>query len=251
MRLRLKAFVLHLLGSATVLTLILTGLYLGWYRWPGWYLTGAAKIALILAGVDVVLGPIVTFLIASPSKPRRELARDITCIVLVQLAAMGYGATTLWKGRPLYYAFSIDRLELVQASDLSAEDVALARQHNPDLAPYWYSLPRFVWAPLPDDPKVRDEILRTAVFGGKDVIQMPRYFKPWSQGVPELRAALKTPDRLPPLVTRAQKEAAKARLGEFGIPADHPVTLLMTGHGLALVTVFDDRSSVKAVLGPS
>jgi hypothetical protein len=248
---RLKAFLLHLLGSATVPTLILAGLYIGWYRWPGWYLTGAAKIALILACVDVVLGPIVTFLIASPSKPRRVLARDIACIVLVQLAAMGYGATSLWKGRPLYYAFSVDRLELVQASDLTAEDVALARQHNPDLAPYWYSLPRFVWAPLPDDPKLRDQILRTAVFGGKDVIQMPRYFKAWSQGVPELRAALKAPDRLPPLVTRAQKDAAKARLGELGIPSDRPITLLMTGHGLALVTVFDDRSSVKAVLGPS
>src|ERR1700756_4004027 len=113
---RLKAFSVHASFSATLLLLIFGALYLGWYRWPGWYLTGVLRVVAIVALVDVALGPTLTFVVASPAKPRRELVRDIAIIVAVQLTALVYGATTLWLGRPLYYAFSVDRLQLVQAS---------------------------------------------------------------------------------------------------------------------------------------
>src|SRR5262249_4808550 len=103
MRFRFKAFGLHLLGSACLMGLLLGGLYLGWYRWPGWYLAGALTIALIMTGIDVVLGPLFTLLVANPKKPRRELTRDIAIIVAVQVIAAGYGIVTLWNGRPLYY----------------------------------------------------------------------------------------------------------------------------------------------------
>ncbi len=153
MRFRFTAFGLHLAGSACALTMILGGLYLGWYRWPGWYLTGVLHVLLIVAVVDLALGPTLTLIIANPHKPRRELARDIAIIVTVQIAALVYGAVTLWQGRPLYYTFSTDVLEMVQASDIEAAELALARRDNPLLAPHWYSLPRWVWAPLPDKPQ--------------------------------------------------------------------------------------------------
>ena len=57
-----------------------------------------------------------TLVIASPGKPRRELARDIGIIVAVQLLAAGYGSATLWRGRPLYYTYSERFLQMVQAS---------------------------------------------------------------------------------------------------------------------------------------
>src|SRR6516162_3072566 len=104
MRFRITAFALHLLGSATALTLVLGALYLGWYRWPGWYLSSALHIVGIVVMVDLVLGPTLTLIVANPGKPRRELVRDVAIIVTVQLIALIYGATTLWGGRPLYYA---------------------------------------------------------------------------------------------------------------------------------------------------
>jgi len=102
MKFRFKAFGLHVTASLCLFLLALGTLYFGWYRWPGWYLTGATTIVLLMAGVDVVLGPLLTFIIANPNKPRRELTRDIAVIATVQLVAMGYGLTTLWQGRPLY-----------------------------------------------------------------------------------------------------------------------------------------------------
>src|SRR6202165_5016969 len=137
MTFRRKAFGLHLSASVTLLTLILGALYLGWYRWPGWYLTGALHVVVILGIVDLALGPSLTHTVASPRKPRRALARDIGVIVIVQLAALVYGAATLWLGRPLYYPFSLDRLQIVQGSDLEGRGIALATQQKPRYFRSW------------------------------------------------------------------------------------------------------------------
>src|SRR6202453_538971 len=183
MRFRLKLFSLHLLSSAAVLTLVLGSLYLGWYRWPGWYLTDVTRVIVVMVCVDVVLGPTLTFIIANQKKLRRELTRDIGIIVALQLCALTYGSVQLWNGRPLYYAYSEGVLQLVQAYDIEDNEATLGRLQNPSLAPHWYSLPRWIWAPLPEDPETRNQIFTAAISGGDDVISMPRYFKPWEDGL--------------------------------------------------------------------
>src|SRR5690348_14097091 len=127
MKFRLSAFALHLLGSAGALSLVLGLLWMGWYRWPGWYLCGALHIVGLVILVDLIVGPTLTLVVASPTKTTRGLARDIGIIVAVQLTALIYGAVTLWGGRPLYYTFSANRLETVQASDIDADEAVLAR----------------------------------------------------------------------------------------------------------------------------
>jgi hypothetical protein len=241
MKFRLKAFALHALGSATALLLVLGTLYLGWYRWPGWYLTGALRVALVMVCVDVVLGPLLTLIVANPVKPVRSLVRDVAVIVGVQVIALIYGTTTLWQGRPLYYAFSVDRLQMVQASDLDASEIALSASQNPRFSPRWYSLPRWTWAPLPDDENVRSEILSSAVFGGTDVIQMPRFFKTWESGLPELRKQLKPVDKLM-LFSKTQKATLKQRMRQDGFAPDQPITLFLTGRQSPLLAVFDPQT---------
>lgn len=248
MRFRVKAFGLHLTASACVLSLVLGALYLGWYRWPGWYLVQALHVALIAALVDVVLGPTLTLIVANPGKPRRELTRDIGLIAAVQVAALIYGATTLWHGRPLYYTFSSDRLEIVQASDIKPAEIALARRENPSLAPHWYSLPRWVWAPLPDDPKVALKIVNSSIFGQGDVIDMPRYFKPWEQGLAQLRTELAAVSDMKAL-SGAEKERVKALMSAHGLATGQRNALLMYGFATHVVAVFDpDSLRIRALL---
>jgi hypothetical protein len=249
MEFRLKAFGLHLLGSAIVLTLVLGGLYVGWYRWPGWLLCNALNVAPILALVDLAIGPLLTLLIANPLKARRELARDISIIVSVQLLALIYGAATLWHGRPLYYAFSEDRLQIVQASDLTEPEVARALKENPALAPHWYSLPRWIWAPLPSEAGEREAIVMAAISGGDDVIQMPRYFRPWEEGLPKLRAHLLTVDKQADIRLRKAKPLLRSHMLARGFNPDLPVTMIMTGQGAPLIAVFDqDTLRIRAFL---
>jgi len=251
MKFRVKAFSLHLAGSACALCLVLGGLYLGWYRWPGWYLASVLHIVGIVVLVDLVLGPTLTLIVANASKPRWLLARDVAMIVTVQLAALVYGAVTLWGGRPLYYTFSVNRLETVQASDIDSDEIALARRQNPSLAPHWYSRPRWVWAPLPQDAQTAIDIMAAATLGdGKDVIDMPRYFKPWTQGLAKLRERLTRVDDIIYL-SREEKQALRQRMSARGLAPDERNTLIMWGGSRRLVAVFDPRTlQLEALLTP-
>jgi hypothetical protein len=250
MRFRFKAFGLHLSGSACVLALVLGALYLGWYRWPGWYLTGGFKIAALMTGIDVILGPLLTLVVANPGKPRRELARDIGIIVGVQILAAGYGASTLWQGRVLYYTFSQKYLEIVQAVDLQDEQIALGRKLKPGLAPHWYSLPRWVYAPLPQDPKLQQEIMGSAISGDDDVIQMPQYYQPWEAAFPELRKTLRMPDEVGQF-SRKQRQTLKIRMSQRGLPVDQANAVAMMGKETWLLAVFEPKSmTLQALIEP-
>ena len=242
MKFRLAIGGLHLLGSAAVLAVALGGLYWGWYRWPGWYLSNAVRVVPILLAVDVALGPFLTLLVANPAKPRRELARDMGFIIAVQLLALGYGVATLWHGRPLYYTFSEDRLQLVQASDLSAREIERARAENPRFAPWWYSRPRWVWAPLPDDAAARRQIVQSALHAGDDVIQMPRYFRDWDLGLPALRGKLLRAEDQPDVRLYKKTSRLRQQMARQGFAADAPITMLMVGRSPPLLAVFDPGS---------
>jgi len=209
MKFRFKALLLHLSSSAAVMALI--------------------------------MGSLLTFLIASPKKSRRTLGRDIAIIVLVQLVALGYGSVSLWKGRPLYYAFSVNCLSLVQAYDIEPADAALGRKRNPNLAPHWYSLPRWIWAPLPDDPTQSQKIIASAVTGGSDVIAMPIYYQSFDKGLPALRAQLQRVDDIR-FFSPNQKKMLKARMLAARIPTDQVNALAFTGRAHPLLAVFDPAS---------
>jgi hypothetical protein len=250
MQFRFKAFGLHLLGSACVLTVVLAGMYLGWYRWPGWYLSSVLHIVGIVLMVDIAIGPTLTLVVANPRKPRRSLARDIGIIVAAQLLALGYGTVTLWMGRPLYYAFSVNSLQLVQASDLRAEEIALGQRQNPQLAPHWYSLPRWIWVPLPKDPQQAAQIVQGTLFGGKDVVQMPRMFRPWEQGLPALRAELGTADSIV-YFSRAEKRRLEERMTQLGLALDQKNAMVMWGASRRVLAVFDLKTlRIVALLRP-
>jgi hypothetical protein len=242
MKFRLKAFGTHLLCSALALTLVLGALYLGWYHWPGWHLTEAVHVVVVMVGVDVVIGPLITLIIANERKPRRELARDIAIVVTVQLVALGYGTTTLWGGRPLYYAFSVNCLQVVQASDIDPAEARIAREKNLALAPHWYSLPRWIWAPFPKDPGLADKIFQNVMQGGYDIIGLPQYYKPWQEGVPELRTQLR-PVSENKFFSPKERTLLEKRMQAAGLPIDQANSIALTGgRASSLLAVMDPRN---------
>lgn len=238
MKFRLRAFRLHLAASTAVLALVLGGLYAGWYQWPGWYLTGVSRVVLVMAGVDLALGPLLTLVVATEAKARRVLARDIAVIVAIQLVALVYGSVQLWNGRPLYYAYSENLLQLVQAYDLDPQEARIARDKDLELAPHWYSLPRWIWAPLPQEAAERNRIVASAVGGGYDVTAIPRYYRRWEQGLPALRAQLGPLDELR-FFTEKEKAVLRARMRASGLRADQRNSIPLTGRGRPLLAVVD------------
>jgi hypothetical protein len=243
MKFRLRLFRLHLAASATVLSVVLGSLYLGWYHWPGWYLAVATPVIMVLAGVDLALGPLLTLIIANPNKNRRELTRDIAIIAMVQLLALGYGSVQLWSGRPLYYVFSNGILQLVQAYDVDPQDATLARSESSEFAPHWYSLPRWVWAPEPAGAAPPASASATR----PDYSTMPRDFKPWEAGLGELRGRLQSVDSVGFFIFN-EKSALKMRIQAAGINPDERNAIPMTGRGRPVLVVFDPAAmTIRAI----
>jgi hypothetical protein len=243
MKFRLRAFGLHLAGSAGVLALVLGSFYGGWYRWPGWYLSGVLSVVLVMCLVDVALGPSLTLIVANPHKARSTLKRDIAIIVAVQAAALIYGTVTLWMGRPLYYTYSNKSLDMVQASDLEADEIARALKDNPAFAPHWYSGVRWVWAPLPADPEAAASITGGTAFGAQDVVDMPRYFRPWAEGLPELRKNLQPLGDIAALY-EPEKASLAGQMAALGILATQANAMVLWGEEgtRPMLAVFDPES---------
>jgi hypothetical protein len=245
MKFRFRLFRLHLAASATVLSVVLGGLYLGWYHWPGWYLAVVTPVIIVLAGVDLALGPLLTLIIADQGKSRRELTRDIAIIATLQLLALGYGSMQLWNGRPLYYAFSNGFLQLVQAYDIDPQDARLARAANSEFAPHWYSLPRWVFAPEPAGGAPAANPPSTVP---QDYSTMPRNFKPWDTGLGELRTKLQSIDGAGFFIFN-ERSALKARMQEAGLNPDERNAMPMTGRGRPVLVVFDPATlQIRAIL---
>ena len=66
---KLRAFAIHLIVSATVILAFLGVMFFVWYPVPYFETDGGWKVLRILAGVDVVLGPLLTLIVFKPGKP--------------------------------------------------------------------------------------------------------------------------------------------------------------------------------------
>lgn len=97
---KLQATGIHLLFS---LLLVLVGfaLLLMWY--PAWlfWSDGGIQVLWLLVGVDLVLGPALTFVVYNPKKSIRERLLDLSLILIIQLAAFGYGMYQAYDQRSL------------------------------------------------------------------------------------------------------------------------------------------------------
>lgn len=96
------------------------------YPPPTAALLGVGSIFLLLLGVDVVCGPLLTLLLANPAKSQRERWLDFSLVGLVQLAALLYGLHSVWVARPVVLAFETDRLVIVTANEVQTENLPQA-----------------------------------------------------------------------------------------------------------------------------
>lgn len=179
---RFKAAGIHLLASALVAGLAAALVFLVWYPPPFATLAGGASLFLLMVSVDVVLGPALTALVASPGKSRAELARDLALIVVVQFAAFGYGLYTMALARPVWLAFEVDRLRVVTAVDI---DTASLNEAPPVLRQLPWTGPRLIAAVKPDDPAKQ---MRSAELGfaGIDLAMQPSQWRDYAAHADEV-----------------------------------------------------------------
>jgi hypothetical protein len=123
---RARAAGIHLALSTAVAALVGVLVLVFWYPSPYRHISGGRDLFLLLIAIDVVIGPLITFVVFDQRKPRTELGRDLGVVVLLQLAALAYGLHTVAQARPCVIALEGNRLRVVRAIDLDAADLSKA-----------------------------------------------------------------------------------------------------------------------------
>ena len=97
---RWKAAGIHLSISAFI-GLVVGALLLGvWYPPPFFHAAGADVLVVLLVGVDVVLGPLLTLIVFKSGK--RGLKFDLALIGTMQAVALVYGMSVVLESRPVF-----------------------------------------------------------------------------------------------------------------------------------------------------
>lgn len=117
---RLKYFLSHLLISLLIASASLFVVFYVWYPSPLHTASGVGQVVWLMLGIDVVLGPLLTLVIAKQGK--KSLKMDLAIIGVVQLIALAYGLHSIDKGRPVVIAFDINRFELVLKNSIKTNE---------------------------------------------------------------------------------------------------------------------------------
>lgn len=146
------------------------------------------SIYLLVLAVDVVCGPLLTLILVSPKKSRRERWLDLILVGLIQFVALGYGIHSVWAARPVALVFEVDRLVLVTANEVAPTVLARGPVGLRELPCTGDLL--LVGTRLPKDGA---EMLRSVIQGlaGISVAQQPDWWLPWGDVLPVIRKRIK------------------------------------------------------------
>lgn len=227
-----RAATIHFACSLVVAALMGALVLLLWFPHPYDILSGGRELFLLLVGVDVVCGPLLTLLLWNPAKPRRELLTDMALVVLIQLSALLYGLNTAYVARPLFLVHEIDRFRVITKGDYNGIDVsAVLTKMNASLRPRWFKGPVTVGIREPRDAQERTTVLMESVMGGRDFSQRPEFYVPYDTAYQAKALARTKPlkafiDRYPTVI-----DDASALLSAHGVAMEDALFLPVIHRG--------------------
>jgi len=146
-----------------------------WFPGDYRHMAGGVGLFVLVVGVDVVLGPLLTLVAFSPGKNRRQLIADVAVIATLQLAALAYGVYTVAQVRPVVLAAENGRFRVVAAQDVKADEVPRA---PPGMAIGWGG-PRLVGTRAPESGDEQLDSILWAV-RGFDVGTRPLFWQSYA-----------------------------------------------------------------------
>ncbi|MEY2893433.1 MAG: hypothetical protein RJA98_3341 [Pseudomonadota bacterium] len=175
---RWRAVGWHLCASVLVAGLVAWLVFGVWFPYPYRELSGGRDLFVMIVGIDVVCGPLLTLVLFNPRKSRRELFIDLSLVVAVQLAALAYGTYTMNRARPVLLAFEADRFRVVGAAEIDPERVNDAPAELRNLP---WTGPRLIGVRI---PKPTDADFSRSVdlgLAGLDVTFRPSFWRPYDE----------------------------------------------------------------------
>jgi hypothetical protein len=203
MKSRVRASLIHLLISLILVSSVFAFVLLLCYPGPYSEAMGVGRLLVVLAGVDICLGPLITLIIFNPAD--RWLKFELAFIGALQLSALAYGATTVFNARPVYLVFDKEEyFSLVVANQIP--EIELKDMH---LTAFSMIGPKLVGARPPTIKEEEFKFLKRAVKEQVDLPRMPRYYVPYETMVDDVKASMGDPRNL--LLKRTPEREAEIK----------------------------------------
>lgn len=96
---RFQAFAIHLAFSLVILAVIILLITQVWYPDILFALAGGFGAVVLVSGIDLILGPVLTLIVYDVKK--KSLKFDLAVILVIQLCALGGGVYSITYDRPI------------------------------------------------------------------------------------------------------------------------------------------------------
>ena len=174
------AFFWHGLISILIAGVALAVVYGVWNPAPLHIATGITKIFLLMVAIDIIIGPLLTFVVYK--KGKKTLKFDLVVIVLLQISALLYGMYSVYSSRPAWLVYNVDRFDLVRVNEIVIDDTQTISGEY--LAPS-YGKPKYVTAIIPkDDRDLANEMLFREIETGIAPSQYPKLYQSIDKSYP-------------------------------------------------------------------
>jgi len=168
---RLKFFFSHLSISILLALIIIAWVFLIWYPQPLAQAVGVTHIFLMMVAIDVVLGPVLGFVVYKEGK--KTLKFDLVVIILIQLSALSYGLYSIVQGRPVWLVYNVDRFELVRNNEIIETNTQKTQAQFK--TPSWFS-PKFAAVQIAKNNDERSKNMFEELLGGVSLAQRPERY---------------------------------------------------------------------------
>ena len=194
---KLKASLIHLSISILLIALLVGSII--FFLFPRYFIsvTDFKEVATLILSIDLVLGPLLTFVVYKPRK--KTLKFDLGVIASIQLSALIYGAYALYQVHPVYVTFNVDRFTVVSAKDADPKKAKYDEYRVSKL-----SAGKLAFAKIPESLEKRNELLLSSAMGGEDLEQREEYYEPIKDNISEIIAK-----GLDPKILMSDKKVAK------------------------------------------
>ena len=217
---KLIATGVHLSLSLVVFAYLAYLIFYHWFPQPYFSVDGGWQGIRLVAAVDLVLGPLITFLIFDLTKSRRAIVFDLVIILVIQFGALAYGVVTTYQQRTL-------AIVVISEFILSAAESNYAGTlESPEqLRQYSHETPPIIFSDLPLTAEGLEEAKRIKIETGvSEHAQMQHYrsakaLKPAlearQQGFRDFLQESEARDQFEGWLDRNQKTADEVMIGYF------------------------------------
>lgn len=211
---RVRAALIHLLYSMLSIVSIFIVLVLLWFPTPFLDLLNIWRLLAWIIAVNVVCGPLLTFIVWNPNKSISERWLDISIVIIIQLAALGYGLWSLAQTRPVFIVYEVDRFRAISPNEIAT---TLPSQANQSWNSFSLRGPKLISVREPFDNQERMDSINLSLSGSEPSTR-PDWWQSYEKGRDSLQQRMHPIRNLHQRSTEKIQKKLDQSLQVIGIP---------------------------------